>query len=183
MYQTRVFLVLPLLLLGCGLLTFDVDSEASTHIDGAGALGTLLDVLSFSGLDDFNVDVQSAMQDQGVEDGDVSSVRITSFTLSGSPGDLSFLEDFAVYLSAPDVDEVLVASGDSFPEGHLVVELAVPDVDLTPYVVADESSFRVVANGSAPADDVDVTAAFNVEIVATAQGACRTLSQDTAAAE
>jgi hypothetical protein len=171
-YQTRAFILLPILLLGCGLLTFDVDSEASTHIDGAGALGTLLDVLSFSGLDDFNVDVQSAMQDQGVEDGDVSSVRITSFTLSGSPGDLSFLEDFAVYISAPDVDEVLVASGDS-----------VPDVDLTPYVVADESSFRVVANGSAPADDVDVTAAFNVEIVATAQGACRTLSQDTAAAE
>lgn len=181
--RTSAALFAPLVLLGCGLLTFDVDSEASTHVDGAGALGTLLDVLSFSGLDDFNVDVQSAMQDQGVEDGDVSSVRITSFTLTGSPGDLSFLDDFSVYLSAPGLDEVLVASGDAFPEGHLVVELSVPDVDLTPYVVADESSFRVVANGSAPADDVDVTAAFTVEIVATTQGACRSLSQDSSAAE
>lgn len=181
--RTPIAYLVPVLLLGCGLLTFEVDSDASTHIDGAGALGTLLDVLSFSGLDDFNVDVQSAMQDQGVEDGDVSSVRITAFTLTGSPGDLSFLEDFAVYISAPGLDEVLVASGDDFPEGHLVVELAVPDVDLTPYVVADESSFRVVANGSAPADDTDVTAAFTVEIVATTQGACRSLSQDTAAAE
>jgi len=181
--RTPIAFLVPLVLLGCGLLTFEVDSDASTHIDGAGALGTLLDVLSFSGLDDFNVDVQSAMQDQGVEDGDVSSVRITAFTLTGSPGDLSFLEDFAVYISAPGLDEVLVASGDDFPEGHLVAELAVPDVDLTPYVVADESSFRVVANGSAPADDTDVTAAFTVEIVATTQGACRSLSQDTAAAE
>lgn len=181
MRQSTILSVLPLMLLGCGLLTFEVDSEATTHIDGAGPLGDLLGVLDFTGLDDFDIDVENAMQDQGVAEGDLNDVHLTTFTLTGSPGDLSFIDDFAVYMSAPDVEEALIASSSDFPEGHLVVSLDLPDVDLTPYIVSDTSSFRIEANGSAPADDTDIAAAFTVAITATAKGACNSLSRDSGA--
>ena len=181
MRQSTIVSVLPLLLLGCGLLTFEVDSDANTHIDGAGALGVLLGALDFTGLDHFDIDVQNAMQDQGVAEGDLNDVHLTTFTLTGSPGDLSFIDDFAVYMSAPDVDEVLIASSSDFPEGQTVVSLGLPDVDLTPYVVSDASSFRIEAGGSAPTDDIDIAAAFTVSVTATAQGTCNSLSRDTGA--
>jgi hypothetical protein len=183
MRQSTILSVLPLMLLGCGLLTFEVDSEATTHIDGAGALGVLLGALEFTGLDDFDIDVENAMQDQGVAEGDLNDVHLTTFTLTGSPGDLSFIDQFAVYMSAPDLDEVLIASSSDFPEGHMVVSLDLPDVDLTPYVVSDTSSFRIEADGSAPTDDTDIAAAFTVSITATAKGACNSLSRDSGAEE
>ena len=170
--------IVPLVLLGCGLLTFDVESQAETHVDGAGPLGEILDVLDFTGLDDFDIDVQQAMQDQGVDDGDLRDVRLTVFTLTADPGDLSFLDSFSVYMAADGVEEELIASSDNFPAGAPVVTLDVVDVDLSPYVVSDSSSFRVEASGSAPSDDVDITADFTVAITATAQGACSQLNAE-----
>ncbi len=178
MRTSTTLATLPLLLLGCGLLTFEVESSAATSIEGAGVLGELLEALSFSGFSDFNVDVQSAMADQGVAEGDLSEVRVTSFTLTSTPGDMSFIESFAVYISAPGVDEALVASSSTFPTGETVVTLDIATLDLTPYVVSDTSAFRIVADGTAPEDDTEIVADFVISVTATAKGACRQLEDD-----
>lgn len=167
----RLWPFVPLLVLGCGVLSFTVEEERTTTVEGAGVLGEILAALDFSGLDDFDVTIEQRMADQGVEPGDLESVRLTRLDLAASP-DLSFLESLEVYVSAEGVDAVRVAHGERFPEGQETVALELTDADLVDHVVAGGMRFRVEARGSAPVDDTEVTIQVEVDVQATAQGAC-----------
>lgn len=173
----RSWLSLPLLFLGCGLLSFTVEDERTTVVEGAGVLGELLAVLDFSGLDDFDITIEQRMADQGVEEGDLESVTLTRLDLSADP-DLSFLESMDVYVGADGVDDVLVASGASFPEGQGTVALDVTGANLAEHVVAGGMKFRVEATGSAPVDDTEVTVSVEVGVQATSQGACNAAKRE-----
>ena len=167
--RLRIWLI-PLLL-GCGLLSFSVEADATTTVPGAGPLGSLLGVLDLGGLDDFDVQVEQTMQDQGVSDGDLRSVVLTTLNLSSS-SDLSFITSMEVYVSADGLDDVLVASVDAIPSGTIRVDLATTGADLTDAVVAGGMAFRVDASGDAPADDTDLDVHVVVDVQATAQGVC-----------
>ena len=162
---------LPLLLLGCGLLSFSVRESAVTTIEGAGILGPVLDVFDLTGLDGFDVAIEQEMADQGVEPGDLRSVELTELVLQAEP-DLSFIDELTISVSAPGVPEVVVAEGLSFPEGQSRVELAMTGENIADHVAAGDMSFRVDATGVSPEDDTDVTVDVAVRVEATAQGAC-----------
>lgn len=163
--------VLPLLLLGCGLLSFTVRESAVTTVEGAGPLGAVLQVLDLAGLDGFDVAIEQEMADQGVEPGDLRSVELTELVLSAEP-DLSFIDEMTITVSAPGVPEVVVAEALSFPPGQSRVALTMTGEDIAEHVTAGEMSFRVDAQGRAPEDDTDVTVDVAVRVEATAQGAC-----------
>lgn len=164
--------LLLLFLIGCGLLRFEVDHQASTEIPGGGLVGQLLDTLSFTGLNEFDTTIEDEIADQGVEPGDVRSVRLTLFSLSADT-DLSFIQSMEVFVQAPDFDEVRVAHGDDFPAGETQVELILDEVDLADALAAGAMSFRVEVDGAAPAEDTRIDVSLIAEIEATAQGACR----------
>lgn len=166
-----------MLVLGCGVLSFTVEDERSTTVEGAGVLGEILAALDFSGLNDFDVTIEQRMADQGVEPGDLESVLLTRLDLSASP-DLSFLESLEVYVSAEGVDEVLVAHSEAFPEGQETVALELTDADLVDHVVAGDMRFRVEARGSAPVDDTEVKVLVEVDVQATSQGACNAAKRE-----
>src|SRR5690349_2351297 len=84
------FLVVSSGLLGCDLLRIEVEQDASTVVEGSGVLGGLLQTLDLGELDDFDLTVEQELADQGVEPGDLRSVELTRFTLTGDP-DLGFL--------------------------------------------------------------------------------------------
>lgn len=175
----RRFLAFPLLLLGCGLLSFTVEQDARTTVPGAGIVGSLLGALDFTGLDDIDIEVQRKMADQGVDDGDLRSVTLTTLTLHAEP-DLSFLESIDVTVEADGESPVLVATGDSFPEGQDTVALTMTGADLTALVTAGAMAFTVDASGSAPVDDTDIDVHVEIEVEATVQGACAAASRDSA---
>jgi hypothetical protein len=64
-------------LLGCGLLTVEVDQDADTTVPGAGVLGSLLGAIDLGGLDDFDVTIEQELADQGVDPGDLRSVTLS----------------------------------------------------------------------------------------------------------
>lgn len=169
--RSRLLIVAIPLLLACDLLSLTVEQEATTTIAGAGILGQLLGALDFSGFDDFDVTVEQELQDQGVSEGDLESVELTTLRLQAEP-DLSFIQAMDVYVSAAGIDDVLVATGASFPEGQSTVDLALADVDLAAQVIAGDMRFRVEATGEAPVDDTDVVVRVEVLVRATPQGAC-----------
>lgn len=164
-------LVTPCLLLGCGLLTFTVQEDATTTVPGSGILGTILDTLNLGMLDDFDLTIEQEMEDQGVAPGDVSSIAVTALTLRADP-DLSFLDHLEVRVSGEGVDPVVVATADAFPEGQPEVALALTGEEIQEAVVAGGLRFEVDAAGEAPADDTDVDVHVEVTVVATTQGAC-----------
>lgn len=168
----RLLFLAPVVLAACGLLTIEVAQDAETTVEGAGILGELLGTVAFSGLDSFDVTVTQALEDQDVEPGDLVSVRLTTLTLAGDP-DLAFLDRFDLYVSAEGLPEVLVASGEDFPEDDRAQALVLEDVELAPYVTAGGLAFRVDASGAAPVDDTVVKAHVEADVEASVQGACR----------
>ena len=161
----------PLLLLGCGLLRFTVEEDATTTVEGGGVVGEVLGVLDLGGLDDLDVTIEQEMADQGVEPGDLEAVTVDVLTLAADP-DLHFLTSIDVYARADGFDEVLVASGREFPAGEGKVELETTGVNLADAVVAGGMTFRVDAAGDPPAEDTDIDVHVEVTVEATAQGAC-----------
>jgi hypothetical protein len=138
----------------------------------------VLDVLALDlgGLDDFDVAIEQELADQGVEPGDLRSVVVTRFALTGDP-DLGFLSSMAVYVSADGVPEIEVARTGDVPDGATSVELAPTGADLTEAVTAGAMRFRIEAAGDAPRDDTVVTAAVAAEVEATPKGACNAASR------
>ena len=163
--------LIPMILLGCGLLTFQVEQDDETVIEGVGLLGQLLGALDFTGLDRFETSIEGAMQDQGVEPGDLVRVQLIAFDLHAEP-DLAFVERLDVYVSADGVDEVRVASGEGFAPGQTDISLQLDGAELVEHVVAGGLQFRAEVSGSAPVDDTALTTHVAVEVEATAKGAC-----------
>ncbi|MCA9489279.1 MAG: hypothetical protein KC621_05135 [Myxococcales bacterium] len=160
-----------LTLFGCDLLRIEVSEQATTEVPGAGLLGGLLATLDLGELDDFDVAVEEELADQGVEPGDLRSVELLSFTLTGDP-DLGFLAGMKVFVSADGVPEVEVASLGDVPNGQTTASLTLAAVDLADAVQAGGLRFRVEASGDPPEDDTLVTADVSAEVVATPKGAC-----------
>jgi len=158
---------LPLVLLGCGLLTFTVEDNSTTTVEGS-LVGELLGVLDLEGLDDFDVTIEQEMADQGVEPGDLDSVTLTELTLDAD--DLSFVSSMVVLVSADGVAEVSVASAEDFSSSPVSFEMT--GANLADHVVAGGMRFRVEASGSAPAEDTDIDVHVEVRVEATTQGAC-----------
>ncbi|MCB9687557.1 MAG: hypothetical protein H6738_16550 [Alphaproteobacteria bacterium] len=158
-------------LFGCDLLRIEVSEQATTEVPGAGLLGGLLSTLDLGDLDDFDVSVEEELADQGVEPGDLRSVELLSFTLTGDP-DLGFLAGMKVFVSADGLAEVEVASLGDVPDGQTTAELTLAPVDLADAVQAGGLRFRVAASGDPPEEDTLVTAEVVAEVVATPKGAC-----------
>jgi hypothetical protein len=171
----RHLLYLPLLLVGCKILTFPVAFSTSTQVDGAGLFGDLLGALDFTGFGDFDLAFEDELANQGVAEGDVTRVELTRFELAAEP-DLAFLESIAIYVEADGFPRTRVASADSFPPGEPRVALNLDPVDLTDAIVAPSLQFSVEVTGSAPSEDRTITADLEASVEATLQGACRAIS-------
>lgn len=165
---------LPLALLACArLLTVHIEQQASTVVEGAGALGVLLDALAFTGFTELDVTVDQELANQGVSDEEIDAAYLTAFTLSTPDGDdLSFLDTFEVYVAADDLDRVRIAHQDDFPEGAPSVDLVLDDVDLAPYIVAPSMTITTEVSGTAPMEDTTVDADIALDVEATPTGAC-----------
>lgn len=166
-------------LVACQLLTVPVETSATTTIEGAGLLGQLLGSVELVGLTDFEVAVSDALADQGVDEGDVRSVRLTAFTLAGAP-DLGFLDSLSVSVEATGFPRTRVAWADGFADGATEVALTLDDVDLAEAVVAGDLVWTVEATGEAPVDDTTLDAFVAAEVIATPQGACRAAREASA---
>lgn len=174
---------LPLALFACAdLLTVPVETSASTVVEGQGTIGGILNLIEFAGFSDFDVVVQEELSNQGVEEGEIQEAYLTEFTLSTPDAeDLAFIETFAVFVEAEGQPRTRIAHQEAFPEGVTLVEMALDDVDLAPYIVAPSMTITTEVTANAPVDDTTVDADIALEVVATAQGACNAAREQAAA--
>ena len=160
------------------LLTLVLDRSAETTVEA----GTLLeDLVGDLGFGDFlNMDLTTAteLENQGVAPGDIQATFLTAFSLETlNPGsDFSFLERMELYVEAPQLPRVLVASSDDFGQGVTFVDFEVEDVDLTEYLVSASMSLVTEVTGRRPEQDTRLEAAFSVEVGVTTQGACNAIA-------
>lgn len=165
------------------LLRIDVAQESETTLSKGTLLETLVGDLGFGDFLDMDVTAAQELQNQGVQPGDIQDVRLVDFTLEASApegADLSFLERLEVWVEAPDLPRVRIASSVTFPEGEAEVVMDLDDVDLTPYAVSRSMTIEVDAEGSRPDADTTVRAAYTLSVGVTAQGACNAITGGSA---
>ncbi len=176
--------LLPLALagtwVGCQgkLLTIHVEDTADTTVSQGTLLEELIGELGFDAFLGMDVTSSEELQNQGGAPGDISEVQLDLFTLEATDpagADLSFLDSVDLYVEAPGLDKVLIASADSFPEGEALVDFTLEDVDLTDYVVSESMTLTTDVTGHRPDDDTVVQAHFDLAVGVTGQGACNNL--------
>lgn len=156
----------------CGTLDkVDVDASAEAQIPRATLLDELLAAVDFGGFDD--IDFAREIENQGVKEDQIDSVRIASFVLStgaGAAQTLDFIESIEVHASADGLPDVVIADGADFA-GKTEAELTVHgDVELKPYVIAPSMTLAVKVTGKRPSDDTTVHADVTLSVDATVPG-------------
>jgi len=150
-------------------VTFNVVIDGDTTVEGGGILGDVLDAFpDFGGFNSFDISTSDAFENNNAQKENVKAARLTSFTLEATAPDdatLDFLDSIAFLVSAPDLDEVQIASAD-IEDGDTLVELDLDDVDLAPYVRADSMTFTTEISGRQPSEDTTVSAVADVEVTA-----------------
>ncbi|HCF60543.1 MAG TPA: hypothetical protein DFS52_21415 [Myxococcales bacterium] len=173
MSSKRLLAILsPLLLLSCGVDTFETTVQGSTKVDGAPGLLKLLPAFApFEGLTNLDFSSNQEFENQGVDKSDVDSVKVTRLTLkiaSPSDQDFSFLESLRFYAAA-DGKRALVAKKDGIdkldlraPNPVLVFDLE--DVELAPFVSAPSMSIEVEGTGRQPESDTTLEAEVTLRV-------------------
>lgn len=167
-------MVMILLLTGCSgdLLTVDVDVTATTQVEGAGLLGSLLDVLKFSGFTDFDLTSAEELANAGVAEEDIEEVFLEELTFTVTEGDdLDFLTSVYFYVEAPEVESELLASRDGFSGRQIAFDIE--PLDLHDYVVSESMTLDTEVSASAPSNDTTIDAYARFSVKATIGGAVR----------
>lgn len=165
------------------IATIELSESAEATIEGQSTLGGITDLvgaLGFDGFTEMDISQSQELVNQGVQPGDIESAMVTSFSLTAvdpADGDLSFISRLEIWVEAPDLEPVLVASQVDFPEGVSVVEFDLEDVDLVDYVVSDSMKITTDATGTVPEETITIQADASFAIGVTAQGACNAASQ------
>jgi hypothetical protein len=156
------------------LLTVRLNESATTTIPAATPLEVLVGDLGFGDFVALDLTDATELQNQGVAPGDIATVRFVDFELEALSGadDLSFIDDLAFYVEAPDLPRVLVASQATFPPGEAVVSLVLEEVDLTEYVVSESMTITTEIDAARPREATEVEARFTLAVGVTGQGAC-----------
>jgi hypothetical protein len=172
---------LILLLPACGnLLTIDIEESSTTTIEQGTLLEELIGDLGFGGFAQMDVTDNQTLANQGVEPGDLESVKLISMELEAveGDGDLSFIDTLSFSATAPDVDTVVIGDQSDFPEGQAVVEMNLYDVDLVDHAVSESMTITTDVTAGRPTSDTKVKATFTMRIKATVQGARNQIDND-----
>jgi hypothetical protein len=162
-------------LVGCAFEVFSFTVEESTEVTvPAGEGPTPVDVMSLDDLVDLDGLGQEALEEAGVEKGDLSHLRIVGLSfevVEPADADFDFLQAVEVWLSADGLDDVQIASEDPLPVDATELPIEPSDVDLAPYVLGEGLVVSTFATGQPPLVDTVIRTTVAVEIGVTAKGA------------
>ena len=167
-------MLLILLLPACGnLLTIDIEETSKTTIEQGTLLEDLIGDLGFGGFAQMDITDNQTLANQGVQPGDLESVKVVSLVLEAVDGDtdLSFIDALSFSATAPDVDTVVIGDQTDFPVGEAIVEMNLYDVDLVDHAVSESMTITTDVSAGRPTADTTVKATFTLRIKATVQGA------------
>ena len=156
------------------LTTIQIDYTDSVVVEGSGLLGDLVTTLGFDGFADMNITDAEELANQGVEPGDVRDVRLATFELEAinpSDADLAFLSTMSVSAESDGLDTVEIATHSEFAAGVALAQFAIPDVDLTDYIVSESVTLTTDVSGELPAEDTTIEARVVIDVAVTLKGA------------
>lgn len=166
------------------LLYISIEETSTTTVPKGTILEDLLTDFGFGDFVALDITGSQALKNQGVQPGDIVDVRLAVFDLDvvkPEGADLAFIESLDVFIDAPGLPKVLIATADNIPAGTRHLEMDLQDVDLTDYVVSKSLTISTDASGSRPEQDTTVKATFVLSVGVTPQGACNYITGESGA--
>lgn len=155
------------------LVSFDVQQQGSTTVQGGGLVGQVLDVFPpMQGFNQFDLSQSQEFENHDARKDHVSSAKLTSFTLqitAPNDQDFGFLDSIEFYAEANGT-QVRVAHKSNISQLGLkapnpTLQLDLDGAELAPFVKADKMSITATVNGRQPTHDTTIlgTATFHIE--------------------
>lgn len=168
MLRRLAFPILLVLSTSCGAIRFDLEQPIAEQKVPGSLLGGVLPNF-FPNPFKLTIDVQAETEKRGT--GPATAAFLKSLTLSATPagnpsGTFDFLDEVHVFVEAPGLEKVEVATLKPVPKGQTSVSFTVvPEINLLPYVNAG-ATMSTTATGTQPAKDFtfDGKAVFEVRI-------------------
>lgn len=157
------------------LFNIRVDGDGTATVPRGTVVEELVGGIGFDEFLSMDLTEQQELQNQGVEPGDIARAEMIVFSLEAidpEGADLSFLESMSLYVEAPDLPRVLLASASDFPEGTARVEFDLTGEDIADHVVSQSMTFTTEVEGRRPDQATEVLATYAVRVGVTGQGAC-----------
>lgn len=156
------------LLSSCGAIRFELEQVISEQRVEGSLLGGVLPSF-FPNPFKLTIDVKAETEKRGT--GPATAAFLKSLSLAATPagnpsGTFDFLDEVHLFVEAPGLPKVEVATLKPVPRGQAMVDFAiVPEVNLLPYVNAG-ATMTTTATGTQPAKDFtfDGKAVFEVRI-------------------
>ncbi len=165
------FFILSVVFFSCSSLdNFEVDVEARTTIEKSTVLEQLAGDIGFEDLVTFDLKNTSGYSNENIDENDIDSVKMTRLRLTiESPEegiDFTFLENIAFFVEGEGLPRKRLAFGGPFEPGEKVIELALEDTELKPYLALDTMDVTTDVTGQRPAEDTEVRAdlKFNIDV-------------------
>ena len=159
--------------MGCSsLFTIRIRDESVSTVPEGTVVDSLIGDIGFSDFTAIDLTQSAELQNQGVQPGDISEVFMEELQLeatSPAGADLSFIDSVAIYVEAPGLARVLLASQDTFPVGQALVDMEIEGVDLVDYAVSESMTFDVEMSGNRPEEATDITARYTLAVGVTGQ--------------
>jgi len=150
--------------------------QSSTVVPGiAGDGGEITEALSKLELE---ISTTQQMQSSRVSLSTVREVVLLDLILmvaDPEEGSLDFIHAIDVYVGAPGLPDVLVATLEEVPKGLRDVTLELIDVDLTEYVATEEMTYTTIAVGAPPTATTTIDVELALGVYVTAAGLCSSL--------
>jgi hypothetical protein len=150
----------------CGALDqISVSQSSRSTIPQGSLLEQFVGDIGFGELVEVDLTESQELQNQGVTKEQIDSVKLTSLSLtvvSPSQGDFTFLDRVEFFVEAPGVEKKRIASGGPFAAGDSMVDLALDDVELKPYVVSEKLTITTDARGNRPSEATTVEAQLDL---------------------
>jgi len=168
----RKLLAVVVLCAACdGVDNIDVPVGARARIPARTLIDDVVGLVPFDGFG--SIDFEQELRNQGVQEEDVDSVRVKTFTItieSPESQTFEFLDSIAFFVSAEGLAEARIASAAAIDPSVRTLELALDDVELEPYATAPRMTIRAEVEGERPEAETMIEAALTFDVDITVPG-------------
>jgi hypothetical protein len=141
------------LVLGCGLINFDVEQAIPEQTVPGSPLAALLPPALFTV--PLQVDLASSIKAHGTGPATAATLKSLTLTITAPPGEtFSFLDSIAITIASPGMPEREIARLSPVPAEATIALAPAPNVNLLPYIESGTTTITAAAVGRAPARDI-----------------------------
>jgi hypothetical protein len=123
--------------------TFNIDYSSQVDVPTSGTVAATVPIEIYS--PEVPTTSQAKMASEQTTQDLIEDIRLTKFTLTALNGNLDFLKSITVFIKAPGLSDVQVASKSNIPAGATSIALDLTNNDIKQHIFKEKIQFKIQA--------------------------------------